>query len=124
MRTIKIQPGKVNAGITTAVYDVSGWKWVGIAFLMLVMLLWASAFSLAEDEQGKVTGGIGILDRIAEEVVVIDDVLYRLASDIIFYENDKLYTYISRSAFIVGTPVGFKFNENGEIAALWIAKPI
>jgi hypothetical protein len=122
MRRIKIQPGKINAEAPTAVYDISGWKLLSIAFLMLVMLLWASAFSLAEDGQGKVTGGIGILDRIAEEVVVIDDVLYRLASDVIFYENDKRYTYISRSAFIVGTPVGFKFNENGEIAALWISK--
>jgi hypothetical protein len=123
MSITKYQPGNVNPVASLAFNGVAGWKVLSIFFLMLVMLLWASVFSAAENgPEWKPTGGIGIIDRIAEDEVVIDDVLYKLAANVIFYESDKLYTYANRSVFIIGTSVGFKYNENREIIALWVAK--
>ena len=123
MSITKHQPGNVNPVASLAFNGVAGWKLLSIFFLMLVMLLWASVFSAAENgQEWKPTGGIGIIDRIAEDEVVIDDVLYKLAANVIFYESDKLYTYANRSVFSVGTSVGFKYDENREITALWISK--
>jgi hypothetical protein len=119
----KYRPGRVMADTTLAFNGVCGWKLPGIVFLIAVMLVWASAIAWAQSEPAKQpTGGIGSIDRIAEDVIVIDDVLYKLASNVIFYENDKLYTYANRSAFIGGTSVGFKFNESREVVAVWFSK--
>jgi hypothetical protein len=97
------------------------WLLLKIGMLILAMMILAAADGLAQQEP-KILGGTGVIDRFEEDEIVIDDILYKLASDVIFYQSHKLYTYALRSSFKVGKWVGFKLNDDGKISALWFSK--
>jgi hypothetical protein len=92
-----------------------------IGVLILAMLILAAGEGLAQQEP-KILGGTGVIDRFEGDEIVIDDILYKVASDVIFYQSHKLYTYALRSSFKVGKWVGFKLNDDGKISALWFSK--
>ncbi|MDM8541348.1 hypothetical protein QUF90_09685 [Desulfococcaceae bacterium HSG9] len=65
---------------------------------------------------------IGMVDRIADDEVVIGDTLFRFASEAEIYSQDS--EQLSKTDIIVGNIVGWMLNEKGEIAKLWkLAKP-
>jgi hypothetical protein len=64
--------------------------------------------------------GFGRIDRISEEEIVIDDVLYPLSS---YAEYHIPYNLTSvRSMFNKGDMVGYEFDVNKAIRHLWLIK--
>lgn len=115
MSTTKLQPTRVISEINPA------WRLFQIGTLLLMIFLAAAGYGLTQEEP-KILGGTGVIHRFEGDEIVIDDILHKLAPDVIFYESPRRYTYALRSEFTVGKWVGFKFNDNGEIAALWFSK--
>ena len=60
---------------------------------------------------------IGVLNRMADKKVVIDDSLYRLAADVTFYsKTDKP---LLKTDMRQGSVVGWQLNAKGEIVKMW-----
>jgi hypothetical protein len=65
--------------------------------------------------------GIGRIDRLGEDQIIIDDGTKRLASGVSFATPSSQYA--GREPFRVGTTVGYVLNRSGEIQSLWLLKP-
>lgn len=60
----------------------------------------------------------GRIDRLAGDVIVIDDMQKRFAADVKYYGPGRIR--ISRSVFGEGCKVGYLTNSKGEISSLWL----
>ena len=65
--------------------------------------------------------GIGRIDRLAEEEIVINDSLYRLAPYVVY--NTPTAMNVSRFMFRAGNLVGFITNSERQIISIWFLKP-
>lgn len=64
----------------------------------------------------------GMVDRITNDEVVINDTLFRFAPEAEIYSQNS--ERLSTTDIIQGHIVGWRLNEKGEIAKLWkLAKP-
>ena len=105
--------------VTTDTFPI--WKLLQIGTLVLLTLIWAAGYGFTQ-ETWKPLGGVGVIDRLEGDEIVIDDSFYRLASDVNYYQSHKMLTFALRSSFTVGKWVGFKLNDDGKIGALWFSK--
>jgi hypothetical protein len=64
--------------------------------------------------------GIGRIDRITADQIVINDTLYPLSANVEFATPTRKHA--SRSSFRVGNRVGYITNEKREIISLWWIK--
>jgi hypothetical protein len=65
---------------------------------------------------------IGMVDRIADDEIVLNDRLFRFAPEVEIYSQNG--ERLSMTDIIEGHIVGWMLNEKGEIAKLWkLAKP-
>jgi hypothetical protein len=64
--------------------------------------------------------GIGRIDRLAEEEIVIDDSLYTLAPYVTYHTPTAMN--VSNIMFRAGNLVGFLTNSEGQIISLWFLK--
>ncbi|MCG6879554.1 MAG: hypothetical protein LJE96_10490 [Deltaproteobacteria bacterium] len=62
--------------------------------------------------------GVGHIDSMEEDRMVIDDCSRRLSSGISYYKPGPVK--ISASAFSVGSRVGYVEDRNGQIRSLWL----
>ena len=97
------------------------WKLLKIGILILLTLIWTAGYGFTQDKW-KPLGGTGVIDRFEGDEIVIDDSIYRVASDVNYYQSHKMLTFSLRSSFTVGKWVGFKLNDDGKISALWFSK--
>jgi hypothetical protein len=66
--------------------------------------------------------GMGMIRRVAERYIVIEDMGYNLAGDVKYYGIDGFETF--ESNFREGRPAAFVLNANHEIVSLWEVKEI
>jgi hypothetical protein len=103
--------------------------WSGVAgILLLAVLAFCGADHQAwadEDVEHIVDGrnpndfeNRGRIDRVAGDVIVIDDRQKRFAADVKYYGPGRIR--ISKSAFGEGCTVGYLTNSKGEISSLWL----
>lgn len=59
----------------------------------------------------------GMISRISENEIVINNALYRLAPDVVFYNED--HERIAKKEFRKGNVVGWRVNSKGAISKLW-----
>ena len=59
----------------------------------------------------------GMVDRIADDEIILNDKLFRFAPEARIYSKDG--ERLSIADIIKGNIVGWMLNENGEIAQLW-----
>jgi len=99
----------------------TGIKPLKLCVFILVILLLASSFGIAkeEDKEEQIVE-IGAIDRIATDEVVINDILFKLSVGVKFYTNSKMNTYANRSRFRKGTKVGYQVNDNRDVTAMWL----
>ena len=98
----------------------NGIKPLNICALILVILLLASALGFAEDPEKEAIDGIGAIDQIRDDEVVVNDCLFKLSPGVKFYINSEMNTYANRSRFKKGADVGFQINDNGEVISMWL----
>lgn len=82
--------------------------------LMAVLLL--PAMGIAQDN----TAASQIDAFVDNNQILINDQLYTIASDAVFYARDER-TRIDLSRFSEGDRVEFSLNVNGEIEAMWFS---
>lgn len=100
---------------------------LGLVLILALMALLAGVGSTGSNSEGGVGlpkhypdqfSGFGRIDRIASDEIVIDDLLYRLASSVTYHTPTR--TNASRSWFRTGNLVGFVLNSEQEIVSLWL----
>ncbi|MBL0713939.1 MAG: hypothetical protein JJV98_09565 [Desulfosarcina sp.] len=66
--------------------------------------------------------GMGIIRRVEERYIVIEDMGYNLANDVKYFGADGYETF--HSNFREGRPAAFVLNASHEIESLWEVKEI
>jgi hypothetical protein len=97
---------------------------VGLGLVLILALLAGVGNTRSNSEEGvglpkhypDQFSGFGRIDRIASDEIVIDDLLYRLASSVTYHTPTR--TNASRSWFRTGNLVGFVLNLEQEIILL------
>jgi len=74
----------------------------------------------ADGRQPSYFEGIGHIDALAGDQIVIDDRQRKISSNAKYFRIGG--SPISRSSFGVGSKVGFRINQRGEIVSLWLLK--
>jgi hypothetical protein len=103
--------------------------WSGVAgILLLAVLAFCGADHQAwadEDVEHIVDGrnpndfeNRGQIDRMGDDVIVINDMQKRLASNVKYYRPGRIR--ITKDAFGEGCTVGYLTNSKGEISSLWL----
>lgn len=64
--------------------------------------------------------GVGHIDRLGEDEIVIDDLQKKLTSKVKYYRVGR--KPVNRSAFKVGDRVGYIANSRGELVSLWLLR--
>jgi len=62
--------------------------------------------------------GIGVIDRLEEDDIVIDDIGLRISFRVDYYIEPD--TVASRQHFKIGSRVGYQLDEEGEVYRLWL----
>jgi hypothetical protein len=65
--------------------------------------------------------GIGRIDRLGDDQIVIDDGTKGLASGVSFATPSSQYA--GRGSFRVGSLVGYLLDRDGKVQSLWLLKP-
>ena len=60
------------------------------------------------------------IDDENERGMVIDDMWYRFADNVVFYANPEKTVLANRGDFRKGTKVGYEIDENGKLSAVWL----
>jgi len=96
---------------------------IGLVLLLAGILLPAALGSARQDTTTmphyypSAFSGLGCIDRLGPQEVVIDDRLYKLCPEVSF--NTPKMKNASRCWFHSGSLVGFVANSNNEIVSLW-----
>jgi hypothetical protein len=98
----------------------AGIKPLQICIMILAILIFTSALGFTEDPEKVTISGIGTIDQIRDDEVVVNDSLFKLSPGVKFYTNSKMNTYANRSRFRKGTYIGYQFNGTREITAMWL----
>ena len=101
---------------------------LSIIFLTTVAVFWPGHSAWAEaDSEGVIDGrdlsvfeGVGHIDRLGEDEIVIDDLQKKLTSRVKYYRVGR--KHVNRSAFKVGDRVGYIANSRGELVSLWLLR--
>ena len=64
--------------------------------------------------------GAGLIDRMNDKEVVINDMLFKLSASVAFHTME--FRNVSKNWFKAGEYVGYKLNPTGEINSMWLLK--
>ena len=65
--------------------------------------------------------GLGSIDYISEDRIVINDTQHRLSPNVKYYRKGRKRA--NRSLFQVGARVGYTTDSKGQIRSLWLIRP-
>jgi len=60
---------------------------------------------------------VGVVDRLLDDRIIINDSIYRLTEDAVFFSKDQ--KELSKTDITVGSIVGLRLNDAGKIYKLW-----
>ena len=109
----------------------NNYPWIGVSlFMVILVMVTFSGFGYADGpDNGGVTvpqhypekfAGVGRIDRMAKNEIVIDDSLYKLSPFATFHTPKR--SDVSTAWFRLGNLVGFLTNDEREITSLWLLK--
>jgi len=108
----------------------TGWRGMaGILLFAALAFYGAGHHAWAEEDAEHIVDGRnpndfenrGQIDRMDGDVIVINDLQKRLASNVKYYRPGRVR--IPKAAFEEGSKVGYITNRKGEITSLWLLKP-
>jgi hypothetical protein len=99
---------------------------LGLTLCIFLMCGWVDPAAASEprnvpDYYPETFDGIGRIDRLGDDVIVIDDGTKGLASGVSFATPSSQYA--GRGSFRVGSLVGYLLDRDGKVQSLWLLKP-
>ncbi len=70
-----------------------------------------AGYPIVFDERGKI-------DRIAEDVLIVDDTSFTLTKNVTY--NTPYNTHAQKNRFHVGDLIGLKLNSRGQVVSVWL----
>ena len=96
-----------------------------LTLALFILVLSLPAYAQKGSHPGRAAKGVvydydgeGVIDRIDDQEIVIDDTGFRLATRVEYRDAQERWT--SPAYFAVGSRVGFRLNDAGEIQTLCI----
>jgi hypothetical protein len=102
---------RFGLGLTLGIFVMYGWAYLAVA----------SEPRGVPDYYPETFDGIGRIDRLGDDQIVIDDGSKGLASGVSFATPSSRYA--GRGSFRVGSFVGYLLDRDGKVQSLWLLKP-
>ena len=84
-------------------------------FAVLILFVFAALLAIAAPPVGAQQ-----IDGENPRGMVIDDMWYPFAANVVFYANPEKTILANRGDFRKGTKIGYELDEDGKISAVWL----